>query len=48
MPEANDEDIAEARRQGPDLDPPSTKPAPGLVCPSQFGNSDVFVSVIAP
>lgn len=24
------------------------KPAPGMVCPSQFGNSDVYVSVIQP
>jgi hypothetical protein len=48
LTEANDEDIAEARRQGPDLDPPSTKPAPPLVCDSQFGNSDAYVSVITP
>ena len=27
---------------------PVAKPAPGLVCPAQFGNSDAFVSVITP
>lgn len=39
-----------ARRLGQDpyANEPVTKPAPGLVCESQFGNSDIFVSVINP
>jgi hypothetical protein len=48
LTEANDEDIAEARRQGPEANPPVAKPAPPLSCPSQFGNSDAYVSVITP
>jgi hypothetical protein len=39
-----------ARRLGRDpyANDPSVKPAPPLVCRSQYGNSDAFVSVITP
>jgi hypothetical protein len=47
LTEANDEDIAEVRRQGPALADP-TIPVPPVNCPSQFGNSDAYVSVITP
>ena len=46
LTEANDEDIAEARRQGPETPQPPAKPAPGFDCSSQFGNTDVFVSKV--
>jgi len=44
LTEVNDEDIAEARRQGPEAPQPPAKPAPGLSCPAQFGNTNIFVS----
>lgn len=47
LTEANDEDIAEARRAGPEA-PSDVKPAPQVDCGSQFGNTDGFVSVITP
>jgi hypothetical protein len=47
LTEKNDEDIAEARRQGPAAADP-TKPAPPTDCASQFGNTDAFVSVVTP
>jgi len=34
--------------QDPYANEPVAKPAPGLVCPAQFGNSDAYVSVITP
>jgi hypothetical protein len=48
----NEEREDVAGRGGPktgEADPsdPSTKPAPGLVCPPSFGNTDVYVSVVS-
>ncbi len=40
--------IATRLGQNPYATDPATKPAPGLDCPSQFGNSDAYVSVITP
>lgn len=47
LTEANDEDIAEARRQGPEA-PSDVKPAPEVSCDAQYGNTDVFVSKVTP
>jgi hypothetical protein len=40
--------IATRLGQNPYANDPSVKPAPPLVCPSQFGNSDPYVSRITP
>ena len=48
LTEANDEDVAEARRTTDPATGTPIKPAPGLDCPSQCGNSDAFVSVVTP
>jgi len=40
--------IATRLGQDPYADDPSTKPAPPLVCPKQFGNTDAYVAVITP
>lgn len=40
--------IATRLGQNPYANDPPIKPAPSLECPGQFGNSDVYVSVITP
>ncbi len=40
--------IATRLGQNPYANEPVAKPAPGLVCPSQFGNTDAYVSRITP
>lgn len=40
--------IATRLGQDPYATDPATKPAPPLVCPKQFGNTDAYVSVITP
>ncbi|MER5915597.1 sialidase family protein [Streptomyces sp. NPDC001982] len=40
--------IATRLGQDPYADDPSTKPAPPLDCPAQFGNTDAYVAVITP
>jgi hypothetical protein len=44
------DDVFSQRRTGinPALSDPSVKPAPGVVCPSQFGNTDIEVAHFAP
>jgi hypothetical protein len=46
--EDQEDRIASRIGQNPYADDPATKPAPELVCPSQFGNTDVYVSVVTP
>ena len=44
------DDVFDQRRTGvnPALSDPSVKPAPGVVCPHQFGNTDIEVARFAP
>jgi hypothetical protein len=44
----DEDEITKRNGKDPYAEDPSVKPAPGLVCPAQYGNSDAYVSVVTP